>query len=81
MERRDGVPEAIGELIGQVIGWAFCMAVAAGAYFIGYGAAGHFGGEQHRDAIGILSAIVVIWMYEHRRANERWQRFLERENG
>jgi hypothetical protein len=78
MEKRDGTGEAIGHFIGDVIGWIFLMAIAAGAYFLGYAVAGYFGGAEHKDAFGLLSAIVLIWMYEHRLAEERWQRFLQR---
>lgn len=69
--------EAFGGLIAEVIGWFFCMALLAGAYAIGSYLAGHFVGVEHRDAAGLLSAITVIWLYEHRRADERWARFRE----
>jgi len=71
-------PSATSEFIVEVfvtgIGWAFCMAMAAGFYWLGSWAAGYFGGAQHRDTFGILAVIVFIWTYEHRRAEERRDR-------
>jgi hypothetical protein len=78
MSKEAGAPEFIGMAIAEVIGWAFCMAMLAGAYLIGFYLADHFGGAEHRDAFGILSALVLIWLYEHRLAEERWSRFLQR---
>jgi hypothetical protein len=78
MEKKDGIPELIGSLLGDILGWAFCMAILAGAYLLGYALAGYFGGASHREAFGLLSAINVIWIYEHRRNDERWTKFLKR---
>lgn len=61
-------------LIVTAIGWVFCMALLGGAYGLGSWLAPHFGGGEHRDAFGILSALTLIWLYEHRRADERWTR-------
>jgi len=47
-----------------------------GCYVLGYWLAPHFGGDEHRDSFGILSAIVFIWIYERRQADERWERLL-----
>ena len=80
MSKRDGFAEFIGGAIAEVIGWGFCMAMLAGAYILGYSLAQHFGGGEHRDAFGILSAITFIWLYEHRRADERWRQFLNQQN-
>lgn len=70
----DTIAESAGELVALVIGWGFCMTMAAGAYFIGSLLAPYFGGAEHRETFGILSAIVFIWLYEHRIADERWGR-------
>lgn len=66
------------ELIVQVVGWGFCMAMASGFYAIGYWLAPYFGGVAHRDSFGVLSAIVMIWIYEHRQAHERWEKLKDR---
>ena len=68
----DAVGEFLAEFIALVVGWSICMAMLGGGYALGFWLAPHFGGDQHRDAFGILSAIVIIWTYERRQAHERW---------
>jgi hypothetical protein len=68
----------IGELIGDVIGWIFCMAMVAGFYALGFWLAPHFGGSEHRDTFGLLAVIATIWMYEHQVAHSRWGKLQER---
>ena len=67
-----------GHLIGDIIGWAFCMAIVAGFYSFGYWLAPHFGGSEHRDTFGLLAVIATIWMYEHQMAHDRWKKQLNR---
>ena len=76
MVGQHGMAHDIGGLIGDLIGWAFCMAMLSGAYFLGFILAQHFGGADHRDSFGILSAITLVWCYEHRLANDRWTKLL-----
>lgn len=75
--RKEGISEAVVELVVSVIGWAVCMAMAAGSYMLGSWLAPQFGGQDHREAFGVLSAIAFIWLYEHRIAHERWERLRE----
>ena len=81
MAKENWVGELIAEVVVSELGWSFCMAMAAGAYFAGFALAQHFGGAEHRDSFGILSAIVLIWIYEHRRAHERWSQLLNQRSG
>ena len=80
MEKREGKGEAIGYLIGDVIGWIFCMIWLAGSYVIGVLAAHYLGAVEHQQSVGILSAMVTIWTYEHRLAKERWERLYNQGN-
>ena len=70
----DAIGEFFGESIALVIGWGFCMAMMGGCFALGFWLAPYFGGDRHRDAFGILSALVFIWNYEGRRADQRWGR-------
>ena len=70
--------QMVGHLIGDVIGWVFCLSWLGGSYLVGFVVAGYLGLAEHAQSIGILSAMVAIWSYEHRRADERWERFLKR---
>jgi hypothetical protein len=74
MSKPDNKPNEFVMVIATVIGWGFCMAMVAGAYALGYWLAPFFGGSEHRDSFGILSAIVMIWIYEHRNAQLRWEK-------
>lgn len=62
------------ELFVTGLGPTICMVMVAGFYWLGSSMAGYLEGEQHRDTFGILSVIVIIWFYEHRRAEERLDR-------
>jgi len=70
----DKLGEAFVELVVTVIGWFVCMSMACGAYALGYWLAPIFGGQEHRDTFGLLSAIAFIWLYEHREAHDRWEK-------
>ena len=67
----------VADFFAGAIGWGICMLVVAGSYAVGFWLAPFFGGEDHKDSFGILSALVVIWIYEHQRANERYERLQE----
>lgn len=81
MAKQDKVAELVGGLIGDAIGWFFCMAMLGGFYALGSALAHFFGGAEHRDTFGLLSAGALVWIYEHRRSDERWQRMLDRQSG
>lgn len=78
MAKRDAVPELIGEVVVTLIGLVICVGILGSVYFMGYGLAHYFGGGEHRQAFGLIAAIAIIWIYEHRIAHDRWQRFLNR---
>jgi hypothetical protein len=69
---KNGLAETVGGVIGDVLGWAFCLAMTVGFYSLGYLVAPYFGMAEHRETAGLLAAISTIWMYEHRVAHERW---------
>lgn len=70
------IGEAIGEatapLIAVVIGWAFCMALLAGAFQLGCWIAPYLSTGEHPEAFGIISAVVFIWLYERSYNQSRW---------
>ena len=70
--RKEKAVDALAEVMASVVGWAFCMAMLAGSFLLGFWAAPYFGGEAHREAFGILSSAVLVCQYEHRRADDRW---------
>jgi 5-methylcytosine-specific restriction endonuclease McrA len=69
--------DILAELVAGIIGWAFCMAMLAGGFAGGLVAARFFGGAEHSEAFGILSAISIVWIYEHRVSQERWDKLRE----
>jgi hypothetical protein len=71
---RDATNEMVGTVMAGIIGWAFSMAMLAGAFLVGYWVAPYLNGAAHRDAFGILSAMVFVWIYERREAEARWNR-------
>lgn len=60
MASKDKSAELVGGLIGDAIGWAFCTLMLGGFYSIGYALAHYFGGAEHRDAFGLLSAGALV---------------------
>lgn len=50
---RKSFGEHAGELVADILGWLFCMAMVAGMYALGSWLAPHFGGEEHRDTFGV----------------------------
>jgi hypothetical protein len=77
MAERPSSGEKIGNLIGDILGFFWCLAILCGAYGIGAWAARYFLGENHQDAVGLLAALAVIWMNERENAQHRWQRMNE----
>lgn len=57
--------KSIAEIFILIIGWFFCLAFLIIAYHIGYWAAPHLGWDGNREILGILSAIALVWLYEH----------------
>ena len=76
MTKNSVVGEFIAEALVVFVGWGFCLAILSGFYSIGYALADHFAGSRHSEAMGLLSAIVFVWLYEHRQAHERWTKLL-----
>jgi hypothetical protein len=68
----------IGTAIGDVLGWVFLMGFLGASYLIGFVVARYLNLSDHAQSVGLLSAIAVIWMYEHRLAKDRWERLINR---
>jgi hypothetical protein len=65
------------EIVAIVIGWLVCVSVLAGAYTLGRWAAPHFGWDGGRDMFGLLSALTILWIYEHRNLEGKYDRLRE----
>jgi hypothetical protein len=74
----DSISEFFADSLALAFGWAFCLTLLVGFYGLGYWLAPYFAGDEHRSSVATLSAIVLIWLYEHRRADARWDRLDER---
>jgi hypothetical protein len=74
MAEKNGASDIIADVAAAAIGWVFLMALLSGAFGLGFGAASFFGGSSHAEAMGLLSALSVIWIYEHRLSQERWDK-------
>lgn len=73
----DGISDTVGDILIVAVGWAFCLTILIGFYGLGYWVAPYVAGEQHRESFAMLSSIVLIWLYEHRRSEARWERLNE----
>ena len=73
----DSVGEKVGHMIGDIIGFFWCLFLLCGAYSLGAWVSGYFLGENHGDAVGLLAALALIWMNERQNAQHRWQRMNE----
>lgn len=62
---------AIVELVVAIFGWWFCTAMLIAAFLAGVWVAPYFGMTEHKDAMGLLAAIALIWLYEHQRQHKR----------
>ena len=71
------ISEVVGDTIALFIGWLVCISVLAGAFALGRWAAPHFGWDGSRDTFGLLSALTVLWLYEHRNAEGKYDRLRE----
>lgn len=75
------VQDMIAEAIASIVGWLFCLGVLVGAYVFGRMFAVWTGAVDEATAYGLLSALAVVWLYEHRVAYDRWERLKERLDG
>lgn len=71
------IEEAAVELIVLAIGWLVCMAIASGAFGLGFVTASWWGGFDPTIA-GMLSVVAFVWLYEHQLAHSRWTKLNER---
>lgn len=74
MAERKNHGEAIGHFIADVLGFFWYLFLLCGTYGIGSWAARYFLGEDHKDAVGLLAAIALVWMMERQYAQNRWER-------
>jgi hypothetical protein len=70
---RKYVGDFASEIIVEVIGWFFCISFLVIANGIGRGLAAHFG-DANPDMIRLLSALALIWLYEHRNLDAKYDR-------
>jgi len=71
------VEDFVGEVFALVIGWLVGITVLAGAYAIGQWAASHLGWSGNNGMFGLLSALVFVWLYEHRNLERKYDRLRE----
>ena len=65
------------EIVVLVIGWLVCVSVLANAYVLGRWAAPHLGWDGGRDMFGLLSALTILWIYEHHNLEGKYDRLRE----
>ena len=64
----------IVEAIVWTIGWLICMTCLAGTFAIGHWVATSLTWRINPDVAGLLSALSLIWLYEHRHFDTRLDR-------
>jgi hypothetical protein len=70
--------ELVVEAIATVIGWVFCLVILSGAFALGHWAASYSGDlTQSSDMVGLLSAFALVWLYEHRNIEWKYERLRE----
>ena len=75
---RKYVADLAVEILALVIGWLVCISVLAGAYTLGRWAAPHLRvWDGGRDMFGLLSALTILWIYEHRNLEGKYDRLRE----
>jgi hypothetical protein len=67
----------IVNVIVSVIGWLVCLTILAGAFALGQWAAPILGWEGNKDTLGLLSALTLLWLYEHRNIETKYERLRE----
>ena len=73
----EDVKDFVIEMVVLAISWLVCMAILAGFYAMGRWAAPHFGWDAGREMFGLLSALTVLWIYEHRNIEGKYDRLRE----
>lgn len=68
------VTETVTEITVDVFGWFICLAVLVAFFDIGRRSAAWLGWAESPDTIGLLSAVAAVWLYEHRRMEDRWDK-------
>jgi hypothetical protein len=76
-EKFGPVQNVVGDITAGVFGWFICLIVLFGAFYFGRCAAPHIGWIGNPDVAGLLSAIALVWLYEHHNARGRHQRLRE----
>ena len=71
---KDSINNLVAEIIVSAVGWLVCMAVLVGAYTVGRWVATHFSWQVSPDIAGLLSALSVLWIYEHRHFDTKLDR-------
>ena len=67
------MPKFLAEVIALIIGWWVCISLLFGGFIFGYWISPHVW-DGSRDTFGLLSAITVLWIYEHRNMEEKYER-------
>ena len=65
-EKMPSTSKFLREFFVVMIGWAVCLNFLTGAYLLGWWLAPHLGWTGNREILGLLSAITLVWIYEHR---------------
>jgi hypothetical protein len=68
-----GVLEFTGEIFVSALGWLVCLFFLFAAYGVGSRMATYFGHGDHRDMAGLLCALALVWIYEHRNIEEKYE--------
>ena len=65
------------DIIAEVIGWFVCIGFLVGAYLVGRGLTHRYFGNVNPDMIGLLVALALVWIYEHRNLQHKYDRLRE----
>lgn len=68
-DKKNGLIE---ELIIVVIGWPVCIAMLSGAFALGQWGAPIVGWSGNKDMFGLLSALALVWLYEHKSSQQKY---------
>ena len=68
------------DIIAEVIGWFVCIGFLVGAYLVGRGLTHRYFGNVNPDMIGLLVALALVWIYEHRNFQHKYDRLREQLN-
>lgn len=74
---KESIKEFVGECIALMVGYIVCVSILAGWYGIGQWAAPYLGWSGNKDVFGILSALALLWLYEHRNIEHKHNRLRE----